>query len=438
MKNKIENIDDLVKKGLTIKKSYGEYSVIKTSKKAFFENDYSDKRLIDYRSVVVDDNDSIKSIGFFKLFNYEELDFNQRQQYLETDVIAVEKVNGFMFCISVFTEDNKRKIIYHTKGSLENEFIDWAKEYISEDKISLLDSGFTYIFEICHPKDPHIITEDFGAYLIGQRSHFIDSQIIEENVLDTVAFYCDFKRPKWFKDTLKNILEKIKTLKTEGYIIRENTNIEKPLFKLKSPYYRYLKIIARGKSNNAINRALEVSKENSVLERLHQFVSFSHPLIFQMDEQERLRVLKETYHSLEIAENSKNNKTLFILRGLPGSGKSTLAKHLLNLPNSKMFEADDFFLDSEGVYNFNKDLLHQAHKECQKGVLKAFTDGIDTIIVSNTNTTEKEISVYINMAKVYNYKIQSLIIENRHNGESIHNVPEETLDKMKTRFSIKL
>ena len=35
-------------------------------------------------------------------------------------------------------------------------------------------------------------------------------------------------------------------------------------------------------------------------------------------------------------------------------------------------------------------------------------------------------------------KVFSIIVENRHGGENVHNVPQETLEKMKNRFEIKL
>jgi len=64
--------------------------------------------------------------------------------------------------------------------------------------------------------------------------------------------------------------------------------------------------------------------------------------------------------------------------------------------------------------------------------------GIDRIIVANTSTTEKEFIPYIHMAKHYGYKVFSIIVENRHDGENTHRVPRETLEKMEERFQIKL
>ena len=42
------------------------------------------------------------------------------------------------------------------------------------------------------------------------------------------------------------------------------------------------------------------------------------------------------------------------------------------------------------------------------------------------------------MAKEYNYRYFSVIVENRHEGKNTHGVPEETLEKRKKKFSIKL
>ena len=39
---------------------------------------------------------------------------------------------------------------------------------------------------------------------------------------------------------------------------------------------------------------------------------------------------------------------------------------------------------------------------------------------------------------LFDYKVFSIIIENRHGGVNEHNVPEEILVKMKDRFETKL
>ena len=136
-------------------------------------------------------------------------------------------------------------------------------------------------------------------------------------------------------------------------------------------------------------------------------------------------------------------RTLYIVRGLPGSGKSTFAKCLV--PTACIFEADKFWYDVHGNYAFDINRLHIAHQWCQKQVEGAMIENLTSngqyfsdIVVSNTNTTEKELEVYLTLANKYEYKIVSLIVENRHGGKSIHNVPDEIMEKMKNRFTIKL
>lgn len=136
------------------------------------------------------------------------------------------------------------------------------------------------------------------------------------------------------------------------------------------------------------------------------------------------------------------DKVLIILRGIPGAGKSTFA----NLIWSKyvICEADKYFYDEEGNYNFDATKLGEAHQWCQWQVEQMMKDNevnkqyYPEIVVSNTSTTEKELEPYLKLADKYGYNVVSLIVENRHSGVSKHNVPQETIDKMRNRFQIKL
>jgi hypothetical protein len=62
----------------------------------------------------------------------------------------------------------------------------------------------------------------------------------------------------------------------------------------------------------------------------------------------------------------------------------------------------------------------------------------DRIVIANTSTTERELKPYYDLARNFNYKIFSIIVENRAMTKSIHNVPKETIIKMKNRFEISL
>ena len=134
--------------------------------------------------------------------------------------------------------------------------------------------------------------------------------------------------------------------------------------------------------------------------------------------------------------------TIIFLRGLPGSGKSTFANYMFS---NNIFEADQYFYNEEGKYNFDASKLYEAHKWCQLRVEHAMEDNLESngmhfseIVVSNTSTTEKELEPYLELAKKYDYQVVSLIVENRHGNKSTHNVPAETIERMKNRFSIKL
>jgi predicted kinase len=134
------------------------------------------------------------------------------------------------------------------------------------------------------------------------------------------------------------------------------------------------------------------------------------------------------------------SKILIILRGLPGSGKTSFAKYMFS---NNIFEADQYFYNNEGNYNFDANKLHQAHLDCQRRVeelmkISDTTQYGQEIVVSNTSTTEKELQPYLNLADKYNYKVVSLIVENRHGNKSVHGVPADKIEQMKNRFQIKL
>ena len=142
-------------------------------------------------------------------------------------------------------------------------------------------------------------------------------------------------------------------------------------------------------------------------------------------------------------EYSVINPTLFLVRGLPGAGKSTFANHIWN--EYAICEADKYFINKEtGEYNFDATKLREAHEWCRSEVETRMKDHqlnaqyYPEIVVSNTFTQEWEMKAYMDLAAKYGYQVVSLIVENRHGNSSVHNVPDETIEKMKTRFEVKL
>jgi predicted kinase len=136
---------------------------------------------------------------------------------------------------------------------------------------------------------------------------------------------------------------------------------------------------------------------------------------------------------------------LIIIRGVPGCGKSTFAKLIGNGSGSAYIEADMYFI-KDGKYNFDITKLEDAHRWCRNKVEYYMTKGshvneqLQTIVVSNTSTTQNELKPYFELAEKYGYQVHVLVKENYHGGKDIHNVPEENLVKMEKRLrdSIKL
>ena len=132
-------------------------------------------------------------------------------------------------------------------------------------------------------------------------------------------------------------------------------------------------------------------------------------------------------------------KELFLLRGLPGAGKTTLANSI----GGSWYEADHFFLNEKGEYEFNASNLKAAHEWCRQVVEESMSNwnGInpdEKIIVSNTFTQAWEMQPYYDLAEKYGYRVYSLIVENRHGGVNEHGVPEDKLIQMKNRFEMQL
>ena len=136
------------------------------------------------------------------------------------------------------------------------------------------------------------------------------------------------------------------------------------------------------------------------------------------------------------------NKILTLVRGLPGSGKSTFANFIWN--DYAICEADKFFYDKEGNYNFDATKLKLAHVWCVNQVRTRMEDNKNNpqyypeIVVSNTFTQEWEMEQYFKLAEEYGYMVFTIIVENRHGSKSVHDVPDATMGNMLNRFQIKL
>lgn len=99
--------------------------------------------------------------------------------------------------------------------------------------------------------------------------------------------------------------------------------------------------------------------------------------------------------------------TVIILAGVSGSGKSTIAA----MCRGEVVSADHFFLDKEGVYQFDPAKLPEAHGWCLRRFVALLQDCTASVVVDNTNTTVAELAPYAALALAYGYDLRIVIVE---------------------------
>lgn len=184
------NVDDLIEKGLVyVRKSpCGKYRLLKYTRKVFYDNLWSvDDRLLDCRGIVVDEDDNVVMYPFKKVFNLGE---NDTGADIPADkrVTVVRKINGYLAQAALIDGE----LIVTSSGSFDSEYAVIAKTMIkdclSNAKADRLNSGYTYMFEICHKEDPHIVEEAEDVYLIGVRD-MEDYDMIMANTVAMIEEY---------------------------------------------------------------------------------------------------------------------------------------------------------------------------------------------------------------------------------------------------------
>lgn len=234
--------------------------VLKYSKKVFYDNLFNEY-LEKCRGTIIDKDYNIIAHPFSKIYNYG---IEARTPVLdpETEVMAYRKVNGFMVSLSWYNND----ILISTTGSIDSDFVQYARAMMELEqpwenwvKVLRMNEEYTFMFECVHPKDPHIIPEEYGMYLIGARENTWESVVkgYEGGLKDRLdwrdfalhVFKCKYAESEVM--TLRELQAKAKICKHEGFVFYTKDNVSA---KIKSPYYLFKKFLARCQNTNKLVR----------------------------------------------------------------------------------------------------------------------------------------------------------------------------------------
>jgi len=145
---------------------------------------------------------------------------------------------------------------------------------------------------------------------------------------------------------------------------------------------------------------------------------------------------------------SNRRNAIILVRGLPGAGKTTRAKQIAQQFKRQglkpvLITTDDFFEDGAGNYNFDPNLLPQAHAQSIKRTAQALAAG-KVPIVHNTFTQAWEAKPYREIAQevgadvevinVFDGGLSDVELEYRNT----HDVPLHAIKRMRQRWDSKI
>lgn len=270
-------------------KRYPGLFTVKYHNRVFYDNLWTDE-LKESRGRVELADGTVVVNPFTKIFNRNE----NNTDIAPGEVCVVSlKVNGFMAAVTYVPFVNK--VVVSTTGSLDSDFVAMAEEYITDsikNKIEQNYRGKTLLFEVCHPKDPHIIPQVPGIYLIGMRD--VSSKLpyfstaSYERTLDHIAETLGVERTVWCETTFLDLLVEVKTAKLEGAVVYGQDS--GTVLKIKSPYYLANKAVARVRDIEKLNKQFIDEEFYTLIEYAKNIDGFG-----ELPEQDKLQILRDFY-----------------------------------------------------------------------------------------------------------------------------------------------
>lgn len=294
----VEDLKDFINNNPTLVKMKDtpnpDLFVLKYSRRVFYDNLW-DEFLEECRGTIVDKDFNLVSYPFKKIYNYG-IEKNSPIVVDETFVHCFRKVNGFM--ISCTYHDGE--LLVSTTGTIDSDFVGYAKELMDVDnylEVCKDNAGYTFMFECVSTKDPHIIPEKEGMYLLGYRKNEWNSPV-EYDAGFLYAYSLRFKcyTAEYNQMPMKVLLKIVKHVKHEGFV---GYTDDGAAFKIKSPYYLINKFLARTKKMDVIfskNFKENVEEESyGIVEYLQE--NYTKETFLEIPEQGRLQIIRDYYEN---------------------------------------------------------------------------------------------------------------------------------------------
>lgn len=156
---------------------------------------------------------------------------------------------------------------------------------------------------------------------------------------------------------------------------------------------------------------------------------------------------------------STSFREIVFLCGVPGSGKTTLTEVIKEMVlNSGLTFADCSADKFPGLYGldgktFTRSLLRRAHQRCQEDCELHCSDGINYVVIDNTNLVLADLLIYLECAKKYDYTVKFIVpkrgslLHFYHSGDEMEHIrsvrcsdgchrfiPESSIEQMLKRF----
>ena len=268
--------------------------VRKYSRQVFFDNLWhTDPNLVESRGHVETEDGHVVICPFTKIFNRFEngIDIDRDEMCL-----SIRKVNGFMAAVTWV--DYVADVVVSTTGSLDSDFVLMAEDILGDrvkQHVKTMRNFMkgTYIFEIVHPDDPHIIPEKVGAYLIGfresvERGPYFTTPNLEA-ILDDEAKSMDVMRPSWTMSRFSTIVDETKICKHEGFVVYGQKS--KRVLKIKSPYYTAKKACSRVKDISKLDKRKVDEEFYPLIDYLNTIDNFN-----EMNEESKKKIIEDFLH----------------------------------------------------------------------------------------------------------------------------------------------